>query len=104
MVEIELTEHEKKALEMRHRRCKDVREKDRIKAVLLSSEKWTVEMIAQALRISESSFKRHVSDYKDKNKLSTANGGSYSYLSEAQTDEVIEHTAIPAEQSKGRKK
>lgn len=49
----ELTPEEKIALEAQHRKERDGRIKDRIKAVLLSSEGWNIPMISQALRIHE---------------------------------------------------
>ncbi len=53
-----LTQKEKATLERRHKICKDGKERDRIKAVLLRSEGWSVEMISQALRIHEASVTR----------------------------------------------
>ena len=48
-------------------------------------------MIAQALRIHESTFTAHLSDYILSEKLKPENGGSQSKLSEAQTMQLIEH-------------
>lgn len=87
-----ITSEEKVALEVRHKQCRDVKELDRIKAVLLRSEDWTIPMIAQALRIHESSVARHVNDYLD-GKLNIASGGSTSMLSESQTNELLLHLA-----------
>lgn len=85
-----LTSKEKMALELRHKQCRDVKELDRIKAILLRSEDWTIPMIAQALRIHESTVARHINDYLD-GKLNIASGGSSSMLSEAQTSELLSH-------------
>ena len=50
MEKFKLTVKEKEILEQRHNGCRDGKERDRIKAVLLRSEGWTIPMIAQALR------------------------------------------------------
>lgn len=78
------------ALELRHKQCRDVKECYRINAVLLRSEGWTIPMIAQALRIHESTVTRHINDYLD-GKLNIASGGSTSMLSEAQTSGLLSH-------------
>ncbi len=49
-MQITLTEIEKKTLESRHRKERDSRVCDPIKAVLLRSESWSIRAIAQALR------------------------------------------------------
>ncbi|PHM38366.1 transposase (fragment) [Xenorhabdus innexi] len=51
-MKIHLTPAEqKRALELMHDTTRDSRVCDRIKAVLLASEGWTSQMIAQALRL-----------------------------------------------------
>ncbi|WP_415668680.1 helix-turn-helix domain-containing protein, partial [Xenorhabdus nematophila] len=62
-MKIHLTEDQKKALELMHDTTRDSRVCDRIKAVLLASEGWTTQRIAQALRIPESTVSRHLKDY-----------------------------------------
>jgi hypothetical protein len=49
-MKITLTSEQKKALELRHNKVRDVHECDRIKVILLSSEGWSITQIAQALR------------------------------------------------------
>jgi transposase len=90
MENFNLTAKEKTALELRHKQCRDAKESDRIKVILLRSENWTIPMIAQALRIHESTVARHINDYLD-GKLNIASGGSSSMLSEAQTGALISH-------------
>ena len=90
MKELILTSEEKIILESRHRNSHDSRECDRIKAVLLRSEGWTIARIAQALRHYESTINRHISDYYS-GKLMPKNGGSKSYLNKHQTSELIQH-------------
>ena len=90
MKRIKLTEDEKLSLEIRHRESTCSKESDRIKAVLLRSEGWTVPMISQALRLHATTIERHLNDYRS-GKLSTDNGGSESKLSASQTEALIAH-------------
>jgi hypothetical protein len=46
-------------------------------------------MIAQALRIHESSILRHIKEYQNSEKLTIESGGSSSKLSAEQTEELI---------------
>lgn len=91
MPTISLTAKQKSALESRHQNTRDVRECDRIKAVLLSSEDWSVSSIAQALRKSEFTVSRYLNDYLQKDKPRPENGGSESRLSSEQTQQLIDH-------------
>ena len=68
---------------MRHRKTRDGRERDRIKAVLLRAEGWSLEQIAQALRIHLETVRDHLRDYGEAEKLKPENGGSLSKLNEA---------------------
>ena len=88
---ISLTKVEKSHLEQQHKRVRDGRIRDRLKAVLLRSEGWSVTQIAQALRLHESSITRHLDDYLAESKLSPNNGGSAGYLSEKQIEELVAH-------------
>jgi len=90
MKRIKLTIKEKAALEVRHHETNDGKERDRIKVVLLRSEGWTVPMIAQALRLHETTINRHLNDYRE-SKLKSENGGSESKLNEEMTAELIAH-------------
>lgn len=91
MLKVTLTAQQKTVLELRHKKARDSRECDRIKAVLLSSEGWSIGSIAQALRKSEASISRHLSDYVERAKLRPENGGSDSRLNEEQTAQLIAH-------------
>lgn len=90
MKRIHLTQQEKADLELRHTQCRDRKEGDRIKAVLLRSEGWTVPLISQALRLNKSTIIRHLNDYRE-GKLNNVCGGSESALSETQTELLIAH-------------
>ena len=91
MHKITLTIEEKSSLELRHKAARDSRECDRIKAILLRSESWTVININQALRISPSTVTQHIIDYLEKQKLKPENGGSKSYLNAEQSAFMIRH-------------
>jgi transposase len=88
---IQLIAELKYALELRHSKVHDGYERDRIKAVLLSSKGWTITKIAQALLVHESTISRHIRDFIDEQKLTPENRGSTSYLSEKETHQLIEH-------------
>jgi len=90
-MKITLTTEQKKALELRHSKVRDVHECDRIKAVLLSSEDWSIAQIAQALRKHDSTISRHLLDFESKQKLAPENGGSQSHLKTDQTEKLIQH-------------
>ena len=85
-----LTKEEKESLELRHLHCLDRKEGDRIKAILLRSEGWTVPKISQALRIHQSTIIRHIHDYHA-GKLKNESGGSSGQLTESQTEELLVH-------------
>ncbi|KTD14394.1 helix-turn-helix domain-containing protein [Legionella israelensis] len=59
-----LTKEEKDRLEIEHSLKENGKERDRIKAILLRSEGWTVPKISQALRIHQSKIIRHIQDYQ----------------------------------------
>jgi transposase len=88
---IQLTQEQKIKLEAQHRKERNSKACDRIKAVLLSSEGWSQSQLAQALRIHEKTVAIHLQDYSKKNKLSNKCGGSKSYLTKEQTNELIIH-------------
>ena len=78
---INLTTEEKIDLEALHDTSRDDRVRDRIKAVLLRSKGWLTTMIAQVLRLNETTICRPIDDYVSKNKLARENSSSQPYLS-----------------------
>ncbi len=74
-----------------HRKEKNRRNADRIKAILLSDKGWSYRKIAEALLLDEQTISLHVSDYKSKAKVSLSSGGSQSKLNSLQTTELIAH-------------
>lgn len=90
-MKIELSPETKKALEKRHRVERDARVCDRIKAVLLKSEGWGNEAIAQALRIHVETVAKHLQDWVKLEKLKPENGGSKSHLNVDQEKTLEQH-------------
>lgn len=90
-MKIDLSKEQKAELEKRHRVERDGRVRDRIKAVLLFSEGWKGEEIAQALRIHTETVYEHLKDYRTQEKLTPTNGGSQSFLRPAQIEKLISH-------------
>lgn len=88
---IQLTQEEQVDLEAQHRKERDSKVCDRIKAVLLSGEGWSQSHIAQALRIHETTVATHIKEYLDQKKLNNKSGGSNSKLTVEQTKELITH-------------
>lgn len=99
MNEIELTLSEKAKLEVNHKSSKDVYERDRIKAILLRSEGWSVSAISQALRLHDSTVNTHLKEYLKSQKLKPTRGGSESILSSPQSEELIAHLTDTTYQS-----
>jgi len=68
-MKINLSPEAKQKLESRHKQVRDVRESDRIKAVLLSSEDEAVFQISQALCKHESTILCHLTNFKKSPKV-----------------------------------
>ncbi|MBA6294079.1 transposase [Colwellia sp. MB3u-70] len=94
MKNLKISTDQKIYLEALHDASLDGRVRDRIKATLLRSEGWSTSMIAQALRLHETTIAWHLDDYVSKNKLAPENGGSQLYLNKIQTDEVVAHPML----------
>ena len=97
MKSIKLTTEQKIDLEALHDASRDGRVRDRIKAVLLRSEGWSTSMIAQALRLHETSIVRHIDDYVSKNKLAPENGVPHKFDEEKQADFIKKYTELKSE-------
>jgi len=87
-MKLTLTDEQKQQLERQHRKEKNGKVRDRIKAVLLYSEGWKQEHIAQALRIHETTVWEHLNEYATLKKLTLKSGGSSSKISEEQSLEL----------------
>lgn len=86
-----LTEEERNQLIAKHKKERDKRICDRIKAVLLRDEGWTWMQIAHALLLSEEILRKHVKDFQAARKLKPQNGGSKEKLSTEQSQKLINH-------------
>ncbi|MFZ1592973.1 MAG: IS630 family transposase [Chitinophagales bacterium] len=80
---------EREQLITQHRKEKNGRTRDRIKAVLMSDTGWTFKDIAEALLIDEETISRHIKEYIESKKLSISTGGSEGKLSSEQAAEII---------------
>jgi len=86
-----LTSKEREKLIQRHRKERDGRIRDRIKAVLAYDDGFSFTEIARILLLDDETIRRHIDDYLREKKLSTANGGSDSKLSGNETHALIDH-------------
>ena len=59
-----LDDKERVKLKIQHKKERDGRIRDRIKAVLLHDRGWTPEQIAEALLISDQAVRNHIEEYK----------------------------------------
>ena len=86
-----LSPEARSALLSQHKKERDGRVKDRIKAVLLRDQDWSLREIAEALFLTEEGVRQHLLDYAASGKLKPANGGSSWLLNEVQTAELLAH-------------
>ena len=86
-----LSKEEKEILKSQHKKERDRRVCDRIKAVLLHDEGWSYQEIAHALLLTDESVRQHAQDYRLSQKLKPENGGSDSKLNKEQTEELLKH-------------
>ena len=86
-----LDQTERQRLLEQHKRERDKRICDRIKAVLLYDQGWSLQRIAEALFISHEAVRQHLLDYEANRKLSPENGGSVSKLNKACRQMLINH-------------
>jgi transposase len=86
-----LTTKEREKLVERHRKERDGRIRDRIKAVLAYEDGYSYSEIANILLLDDETIRRHIEEYGKKKKLETENGGSESKLDEAASEELISH-------------
>lgn len=84
-----LTDNERADLTARHRIERDKRVCDRIKAILLFDKRWTYDQIAEALLLTSTTIRNHISDYTLSKKIRPESGGSSERLSKEQSDELL---------------
>ena len=86
-----LAPEERQRLIQKHRKERNRKVCDRIKAVLMHDDGYSYSEIARILLIDDETIRRHILDYFKKNKLKGESGGSVSQLSEAQAQELTAH-------------
>jgi transposase len=87
-----LTAEERTNLLVRHRRERDGRVRDRIKAVLLRDDGLSYGEIARVLFLTDEGVRQQVEDYlKENGKLTPENGGSVARLSDEQIQNLEAH-------------
>jgi transposase len=86
-----LTQLEREKLKLQHKKERDKRICDRIKAVLLFDEGWNYHQISHALLLSDEAVRQHILDFQTNYKLKPENGGSDSKLNCQQTDALLIH-------------
>jgi len=91
MKRLYLTAEEKTHIELLHQASENRKESDRLKAILLRSEGWTIPQISQALRLHQSTIIKHIEAYKTSGKLKNESGGSSSHLTDEQTQKLVAH-------------
>lgn len=86
-----LSINERKNLLHRHRRERNSRVRDRIKAVLAYDDGYSYSEISRILLLDDETIRRHVSDYLEKQKVDIESGGSKGHLSTRQAVELVSH-------------
>jgi transposase len=86
-----LSDEERIKLQKQHKRERDKRVCDRIKAILLYDKGWTLHQIAEALLLSHEGIRNHIEDYKSSKKLKPLCGGSEEKLTDTQSRSLEEH-------------
>jgi transposase len=86
-----LSDIERIQLKAQHKRERDGKVRDRIKAVLLYDKGWSIATIAEALFLSEDAIREHITEYKNSKKLKPENGGSTEKLSIEQSAQLEKH-------------
>jgi transposase len=91
MAGVILSSEARAALLWQHKRERDGRVKDRLKAVLLRDDDWSLRAIAEALFLTEEGVRQHLKDYAATGKLKPQNGGSDGFLDGEQSAELAAH-------------
>src|SRR5579871_3053991 len=86
-----LTPKKRKKLIERHRKERDGRIRDRIKAVLAYDDGYSYSEIAHILLLDDETIRRHIDEYLQQQKLKAENGGSSGNLTDKEASKLIEH-------------
>lgn len=82
---------ERENLIRRHRKERDKRVCDRIKAVLAYDDGYSYLEIAKILLLDDETIRKHIEDYQTRQKLNTENGGSQGKLTDHESRELINY-------------
>lgn len=91
VMNIVLSPEEKQTLEIQHHQEKDHRKADRIKAVLLRDDGWSLSKIAQALRLHNDTVSHYITDYLKHQNLDFNYKGSNERLTDEQSTQLSNH-------------
>src|SRR3989304_6480966 len=86
-----LSKQEKVQLKIQHKKERDGRVRDRIKAILLYDDGWSPKDIAKVLLITDEAVRNHIEDYQTSKKLHSESGGSVEKLSKQQSLQLEAH-------------
>jgi len=86
-----LTNKQRTQLRLQHKKERDGRVRDRIKAVLLHDKGWSIQAIAEALLLSDDAIRIHLNEYAVFKKLKPESGGSSEKLSLKQSEQLEAH-------------
>jgi transposase len=86
-----LSDEERALLRVQHKKERDKRICDRIKAIILYDDGWSLQEIAKVLLISDEAVRNHIDEYKALKKLQPASGGSVEKLSSDQASKLEAH-------------
>lgn len=86
-----LTQNQRDELKSQHRKERDKRICDRIKAVLAYDDGLSYREISKILLLDDETIRRYVKDYMQQNSLAPKHQGSQSFFSVQQSQEVISH-------------
>jgi transposase len=75
----------------RHRKERDKKICDRIKAVLAYDDGYSYSEIAKILLLDDETVRRHIDDYYSNNKLDIESGGSQSKFTQIEVEKLIAH-------------
>lgn len=86
-----LTPTERAKLTRLHKKERNGKARDRIKAVLAYDDGYSYLEISRILLLDDETIRRHIKDYFDKNKLAPESGGSNGYLNQQQSEKLMVH-------------
>tara|TARA_B100001964_G_C14127943_1_gene551454 strand:+ start:72 stop:1118 length:1047 start_codon:yes stop_codon:yes gene_type:complete len=89
-----LSSEERTALRKQHKKERDGRIRDRIKAVLAYDQGWSYRQIAELLLLSDDAIRQHIVDFQTLDKLKPENGGSSEKLSVEQCQALGKHLHV----------